>query len=436
MSAKTIWIDITDISLWTGHHTGTQRVVYQIAKRYHGQPGVDYFVFNPRSNSFHRHSFDEVIARVEAAAKEDAPQGPAPKPPASARVRHLVARAYLNSPEPVRKRLTAERRALIKRVLKKARHTMRPPKPVVVTPTTPAMHFSSDDTVLITGKAWDHPSFMETLRKEKLDHQAKIIQVIYDLIPVFFPHLFGLPLFKPYVEHIFEVGALSDGLLAISESSKKDMLRFCEDMLITPPPIEVIRLGDDFAKIKPVKPGLKSLKPGNFILCVGTVEIRKNHQLLYTAYKEGFKRGITMPKLVIVGGKGWYTGDIMFEFAHDPAFRDLVYIGGRSDQELEWLYQNCRFSIYPSMYEGWGLPVAESLAHGKLCLSSDASSMPEIAGDLIEYFSPYDSAGCLELIHKYLDDKTLQKKEAQIKKTYQPVTWDDTYDQVKEFVNK
>jgi glycosyltransferase involved in cell wall biosynthesis len=214
------------------------------------------------------------------------------------------------------------------------------------------------------------------------------------------------------------------------------MVKFCKEMLITPPPIEVIRLGDDFAQVEPIKPGIKSLKPGNFILCCGTVEVRKNHQLLYTAYKEGFRRGLKLPKLVIVGGKGWYTSDVVYQFTHDPAFRDMVYIGGRSDQELEWLYQNSLFSIYPSVYEGWGLPIAESLAHGKLCLSSDTASMPEIAGDLIEYFSPYDPVGCLELVQKYMNKDVLQKKEKQITENYKPVSWDHTFDQVQKFVNK
>ncbi|HTE57626.1 MAG TPA: glycosyltransferase family 1 protein [Verrucomicrobiae bacterium] len=436
MSAKKVWIDISDISVWAGYHTGTQRVVYQIAKRYRGQPNVDYFVFNPRSNTFHQHSFDEVIQRVEAAAQEAEAGAPPPKPSKSIRARVMVARVYQNSPEAVRKRLTPERRTLIKRVLKKAKRTMRPPQPAVATPTTPAMRFGADDIVLITGKAWDYRSFMEALRKDKLDQHFKIIQVVYDLIPIFFPHLFGLPLFKPYTQHMFEVGALSDGLLAISESSKRDMLNYCKGMLIPPPPIDVIRLGDDFAKVEPVKPGIKSLKPGNFILCCGTVEVRKNHQLLYTAYKEGFRRGLKLPKLVVVGGKGWYTGDVMYQFTHDPAFRDMVYIGGRSDQELEWLYQNCLLTVYPSVYEGWGLPIAESLAHGKLCLASDTSSMTEIAGDLIEYFSPYDTVGCLELLQKYMDKPTLAKKEAQIQKTYQPVAWDHTFTQVKKFVDK
>ncbi len=154
------------------------------------------------------------------------------------------------------------------------------------------------------------------------------------------------------------------------------------------------------------------------------------------AYKEGLQRGLKLPKLIIVGSKGWYTNDILYEFNYDPEMRDLVDIGSRNDQELEWLYQNCMFTIYPSVYEGWGLPIAESLARGKVCVSSNTSSMTEIAGDLIDYFSPYNSSECLEAIMKYTKNDVRISKEKEIQNKYKPITWDETYIQTKKFVEE
>jgi hypothetical protein len=74
------------------------------------------------------------------------------------------------------------------------------------------------------------------------------------------------------------------------------------------------------------------------------------------------------------------------------------------------------------------------MAYGKLCLSSDASSMTEIAGDLNEYYSPYDPVACLHLIQKYLDKKTRTAREKEIKKQYQPTTWHDMYEQINVFL--
>ncbi len=428
-----IWIDLTDISVWNGHHTGTQRVVYELAKRYYGRKDVEYFVFNPKKNTFHSYDFTSVLDRVEAPVKVEPDEAVPERPPV---LRHLVARAYHRSPETIKKYATKHRREQIKRIYRKGKSVIRKNKSVFIQPDTPSLSFTSSDTLLVMGKPWDHPSFMETVRREKPVQGYKLIQVVYDLIPVFFPHLFGLPLFRPYTQHMFETAAISDGLLAISKSSMRDMERFCDKLLIDCPPIEVIRLGDDFTGKVSRKPLLSSLEPGNFILCVGTVEVRKNHQLLYMAYKQGIAEGKRMPKLVIVGGKGWYTGDVMYAFEHDPDMKDLVYIGGRTDEELEWLYQNCLFTIYPSVYEGWGLPIAESLARGKLCISSNTSSMTEISGKLIDYFSPYDSRECLNAIMRYTNTEVLESKELEIKNEYKLHTWDQTYNQVDKILAK
>ena len=103
---------------------------------------------------------------------------------------------------------------------------------------------------------------------------------------------------------------------------------------------------------------------------------------------------------------------------------------GVPDAELAAFYAHADFTVYPSRYEGWGLPVAESLANGKMCIASDASSIPEIAGDLIDYFSPYDAQACLDRIVEYLVPKTLAEKEAQIRQQYKSTSWDDTFTQV------
>lgn len=427
-----IWIDLSDISVWQGHHTGTQRVVYELSKCFENDKSVGFFTFNPLTNSFYASDFMPIREKVESARLQ--PHGESRAPSLSHKLRVLAAQSYNQSPDFIKKRFTADRRRRIKRVAKSAKQFIKPARQSIVVSPGPALHFAKGDVVLLLGKPWDYENFLTILAREKKKYEFKVIEVVYDLIPVFFPHLFGLPLFKPYVKHMFDSCALADGLLAISRSTKKDTQLFCEDMLLPVPPIDVIRLGDDFSRVEPNKPGLPGLESDNFILCVGTVEVRKNYQLLYMAYKEAFAQGIDMPMLIIVGGKGWYTQDMLFAFEHDPAFRDKVHIGGRTDEELEWLYENCLFTVYPSVYEGWGLPIAESLARGKVCIASNTSSMTEIAGDLIDYFSPYNSEECLRVIEKYLDKNTRQKKEQQIKKEYKTFTWQKTYKQVVGFI--
>ena len=84
--------------------------------------------------------------------------------------------------------------------------------------------------------------------------------------------------------------------------------------------------------------------------------------------------------------------------------------------------------VYPSLHEGWGLPVAESLRYNKMCLASRSTSIPEVAGDLIEYFAADASSEVVELIYKYASDpELLRAKELEIASRYKPVAWDDTF---------
>lgn len=427
-----IWIDMTDMRTWKGHHTGTQRVVYEIAKRYYGQPNVGYFIFNHRQDTFHTYSFEELMDRVESV--KDANQA-APRT-RSVAFKQLAFGIYKQIPEDMRRKLKPHHKAAIRSLYGKSRSIIRPNAGEEL-PSTPEVEFGDGDTLLIMGKPWDYPAFIEKLRKEKLKNNFKLVQVIYDLIPVFYPHLFGEALFQPYTAYMFEATAISDGLLAISKSTKRDIERFCRELAVSKPDTRVIRLGDDFAKVKAIKPKTEEVKPRDFILCVGTVEVRKNIQLLYMTYKLGLSQGLNLPKLIIVGGKGWYTEDVIYQITHDPETKDKIRIlRNISDGELEWLYENCRYTVYPSVYEGWGLPIAESLAREKHCIASNSSSMTEIAGELIDYFSPYNPQQLLDLIAKYSDDAVLGRKEDQIKSEYKTTTWDDTFRQVDGLVSR
>jgi glycosyltransferase involved in cell wall biosynthesis len=234
---------------------------------------------------------------------------------------------------------------------------------------------------------------------------------------------------------MFEVVTMSDGLLAISESTKKDIIRLCSELSVNTPEVTVIRLGDNIpVSTVPKKPDNIANNP--FVLCVGTVEARKNHTLLYYAWKEGLRCGFSMPNLIVVGRQGWYTNDIIHAITNDPQTRDIISITNNiSDDELVWLYQNCLFTVYPSYYEGWGLPVAESLAMGKVCLTTSSSSMPEIVEGLVETYSPFDTAQLAKMVQKYTDSKTRKKIEEIIKKEYKVATWRDCFIELCEFIN-
>lgn len=133
--------------------------------------------------------------------------------------------------------------------------------------------------------------------------------------------------------------------------------------------------------------------------------------------------------LVIVGKIGFNTNDLLTMIGQcSRLYPEYIKIYCETtDSDLAWLYQNCLFSVYPSFYEGWGLPIAESLAYGKACLASSTSSMGEIAPGLVELIDPLDTLGWIGKVRDYLLNPHIIKQcEEQIKANYTPTRWEES----------
>jgi glycosyltransferase involved in cell wall biosynthesis len=436
---KRILIDLTDIEGWHGHHGGTQRVVYGIAKQFFLKDGqefqVEFMAFSAHENIFYKTSFAPILHRVENQETTSSHQQSQQLAiTVQSRVKHFV-RPYV--PEKLRKnkraRATAKSALLQgKSIARKAKQKIRGHSQSLKSLSSHRkIRFTENDIVLVLGKPWDNPTMERTLINAKADKGFILVQAIYDLIIPLYPHLHHPSLFKTYTQYMFEAIYSSDLLLPISKSTEKDLILFARSLNLPVPKTKVIRLADEIVNQHDENSKPDSQIADKFIACVGTVEIRKNHTLLYYTYKLAESRGIELPQLVIVGSRGWLTGDFQYLVEHDPKLKNkIIILDTINDQGLSWIYANCMFSMYPSFYEGWGLPVAESLANGKLCIASDSSSIPEICGDITDYFSPYNAQACLDLMVTYLDSAKLQQKEAQIKQTYKSTSWDDTFSQV------
>jgi glycosyltransferase involved in cell wall biosynthesis len=140
--------------------------------------------------------------------------------------------------------------------------------------------------------------------------------------------------------------------------------------------------------------------PAEFMLTVGTLEPRKDHATLLAA----IERGSGFPPLAIVGGPGWNSRGIL-RLVRD-AERDgrAIYVGRVSDEDLAGLYRAARIMVYPSLYEGFGLPVLEAMVCGCPVLCSWSSSMPEVGGTAACYFRPGDAADLASRLKELLRD--------------------------------
>jgi len=134
----------------------------------------------------------------------------------------------------------------------------------------------------------------------------------------------------------------------------------------------------------------KRIKPGEFWLAVGALEPRKNLRRLLDAFTIYKGQATIQYPLVLAGGKGWLE-DELEEFIHELGLSNNVQmLGYVPDEELAWLYRNCFSFVYPSLYEGFGLPVLEAMGLGAAVITSNATSLPEVAGDAAHYVNPFD----------------------------------------------
>jgi glycosyltransferase involved in cell wall biosynthesis len=182
-------------------------------------------------------------------------------------------------------------------------------------------------------------------------------------------------------EGVFRASLHADHIVAISHFSRRHFLdtfpHFPEDR------VTVMHLASRFCDALPVqRPAqFERLQPGKFWVCVGTVEPRKNHPRLLQAYARLKARLGTVAPLVLAGGKGWLMDDINRLIAMLGIGDDVIFAGYVDDAALQWLYQNCYAALYPSLFEGFGLPVLEAMSLGAAVVTSDVTSIPEITGD-------------------------------------------------------
>ncbi|WP_410014376.1 glycosyltransferase [Sodalis sp. C49] len=165
----------------------------------------------------------------------------------------------------------------------------------------------------------------------------------------------------------------------------------------------------------------------DFIMTVGTIEIRKNHDTLYKAYSFLIdNKSSNLPQMIFVGRPGWRTADLIDTIKRDPRIGSNILILSPNDEELDALYRNCKFTLLPSFYEGWALPMPESFSYGKLCLASDVVPLREIGKDCAVYIDPLDIKAWANTISLYINDAdALKEKELKIKNEWHSTSWLD-----------
>lgn len=285
-------------------------------------------------------------------------------------------------------------------------------------------------TLLIMGACWIVPDFPYAQKTVAHERRLKIISILYDLIPFARPEYVSADGVSEFYMYIISLLAISSKVITISRHVERELKKsapFFQGHVPVIPDIEAVPLArqiplpnvikEESNSHDVVKHRLEKLEvSGEFVLCVGSIEIRKNHIGLFVAWRKLYGiLGTKCPLLVIVGRKGW-KAEAFFDSlnATNNLDQKILILNGLGDTDLALLYRECLFTVYPSLDEGWGLPIGESLDSGKVCVTSALASMPEVGEDLCLYVNPHEpddiASKCLQLIEGRKDLKEMESK--------------------------
>ncbi len=291
------------------------------------------------------------------------------------------------------------------------------------------------------GTSWWLQNYFLQVRRAKAEHAIRYAPFVHDLIPIMTPEHCVEGLTQDFITWVLGVFQHADFFLVNSLATSRDLVAVAERLGhdLDGGRIEVVRLDADARKPAIGGPArsLKSfgLEPGRFVLFVSTIESRKNHLGALDAWLNLVRRHSAgaVPKLVCVGNQGWLNDAVHAKLKSSELLRERVVMLSRlSDAELAALYGACLFTLYPSHYEGWGLPVTESLCYGKTPLVSDASSLPEAGGPFADYFEAGSNTALTQALEKLIFDGDHRvARERAIAEGFRPRAWAEIGGQIR-----
>jgi glycosyltransferase involved in cell wall biosynthesis len=232
----------------------------------------------------------------------------------------------------------------------------------------------------------------------------RLVVTVHDLAFEHFPQLFPTSWRWLYRAGVRAAVRRADAIITPSRSTAEDLVSRTAakpDRIHVVPLAAALDLGD-----ADVGATLARLKvPGPYVLFVGTLEPRKNLVRLVRAYRRVAASGLPHA-LVLAGGMGWHGSELLRELALAGA-GEIVLTGELSRAELDALYRGATCFAYPSLYEGFGLPVLEAMARGIPVVTSAGSSLPEVTGDDAVAVDPRSVADIADAIRRVLSDSAL-----------------------------
>lgn len=276
--------------------------------------------------------------------------------------------------------------------------------------------FSAGDVIYFLGTTWHTHGLYESLCGLSRDG-VKCIFYLHDIIAIKHPEYVWQSFETTFSYNLYAISKVADAIICNSEATRRDFLELSGyDRLV-----KVVNLAAQpkFALANPAKhrPATLSryeLERHNYVLMVGTVEPRKNHIAVANVWNDLSKRfGDACPTLVIAGRVGWNAEGICQQLELMNRSGKILHLQSLEDNELGHLYHNCMFTLYASRYEGWGLPVTESLAFGKLCVCANNSSLTEAGQGLAIHFDERSERELLDILTRLIQQPHMVHEQEQ-----------------------
>ncbi|HEY2615944.1 MAG TPA: glycosyltransferase family 1 protein [Acetobacteraceae bacterium] len=298
----------------------------------------------------------------------------------------------------------------------------------------PQVQPDPDDTLLSAGSDWLHKgTAMLSLQRR---HGFRMAVMCYDLLPLLHPEFFPaeeLPRFRTYWDATLQADVR---ILCNSFCVAQDVRTYAAAHRLGNPATTIVPLA---ASPPPqgALPALRSpLQAGRFALFVSTLEPRKGHAMLLEAWRRLLQRGVPQRadfRMLFVGRTGWMMEDMVRQLEHDGR-RDpyaALHWEGVDDLDLARLYRDCAFCLYPSRYEGFGLPIVEAFMRGKAVIASTGGAVPETVHGLSPCLDPRDVDAWTDLLGEWIERPEAHAAwEARIRSDFRPREWPEVADQI------
>ncbi len=264
-------------------------------------------------------------------------------------------------------------------------------------------------------------------------HLQRLI-IIHDLIPLLHPEYFPSRANEQLLQEIVGCVRGEDRVVCVSESTRRDFLRYRKDFPTEQVTVAYLAGKDCFVPCAEKATSLlKRIGIGNkpFFLSACTIEPRKNIPLLVRAYERLLQGEKAVPRLVLTGAFGWEKNQLQEDIQRiNEAYPNSIVVTGYiSDEELAMLYSSCLAFVYPTLYEGFGLPPLEAMQCGAPVIVSDTSSLPEVVGEAGIRVAPDDEDALVDAMKQMMTADAQTMREASLQRAAE-FSWEKMCDDV------